>query len=248
MSAAFDTHPDNVVRTLAAGVRPVKAMRALWRFLLDKEDTASVIRVFRAADGARPERNFERFCATELGRRILAERRSLARVLCDRDRLRTLPDGSLGRAYLAFVEREGISVEGLTSASDAAMAGRRRLERARVQFRDRLRDMHDLWHVVTGYGRDAPGEICLLAFAFAQTGQRGFGLVAAAWALKEQVLAWRMPVLACAIEGAELGARARWLPAEDWEAMLAAPLDDVRAALGVGVPRMYVRHFGRGRV
>jgi ubiquinone biosynthesis protein COQ4 len=107
--------------------------------------------------------------------------------------------------------------------------------------------MHDLWHVVTGYGRDAVGEISLLAFAFAQTGHRGFGLVATAWALKEQALAWRTPVLACAIEGAALGARACWLTAEDWEAMLIAPLDEVRAALRVGVPRRYVRHFGPGR-
>lgn len=123
------------------------------------------------------------------------------------------------------------------------MAGRRRLELARVHYRDRLRDMHDLWHVVTGYGREALGEICLLAFAFAQTGQRGFGLVAATWALKEQALAWRTPVVACAVEGAQLGARAQWLPAQDWEAMLPIPLHDVRAALGVGVPRTYMRHL-----
>lgn len=235
---------DHIVRSLAAGVRPLSAARALWSFLRDKEDTASVIRVFRAVDGARPERNFERFCATELGRQILAERRSLGRVLRDRDTLRALPAGSLGRAYLGFVEREAISVEGLTSASDTAMAGRRRLEWARVHYRDRLRDMHDLWHVVTGYGREAAGEICLLAFAFAQTGQRGFGLVAATWALKEQALDWRAGVVACALEGAQLGTRARWLPAEDWEAMLAVPLQEVRARLRVGVPRTYMHHFG----
>ena len=30
------------------------------------------------------------------------------------------------------------------------------------------RDMHDLRHVVTGYGRDELGEACLLAFNYAQ--------------------------------------------------------------------------------
>lgn len=106
MSATLET--DRPVHTLAAGVRPLTAARALGSFLLDKEDTASVIRVFRATDGARPERNFERFCATELGRRVLAERRSLGRALSGRERLRAQPEGSLGRAYLAFVEREAI--------------------------------------------------------------------------------------------------------------------------------------------
>ena len=33
---------------------------------------------------------------------------------------------------------------------------------------ERLRDIHDLFHVITGYGRDALGELCLLAFTNAQ--------------------------------------------------------------------------------
>jgi len=236
---------DQVVRTLAGTVRPMKAARALWAFLLDKEDTASVIRVFRAADGTRPERNFGRFCATDLGRRVLAEHRSLGRMLCDRASLRALPADSLGRAYLAFAEREQISIEGLTAASEVAHAGRKRLEPARVQFRDRFRDMHDLWHVTTGYGRDALGETCLLAFSFAQTRQRGFALVAAVWSMRQQVLAWRSPVLSCVIEGARLGRRAEWLLAQDWERLLEEPLPAVRQKLGISAPQKYLQHLER---
>lgn len=245
MTMTMTIEHDRVVRTLEGAVRPMKAARALWSFLRDKEDTASVIRVFRAADGAKPERNFERFCATELGRRVLAERRSLGHVLCDRARLRALPEGSLGRAYLDFAEREEISIEGLTAASDDALSGRNRLEPARAQFRDRFRDMHDLWHVATGYGRDALGEICLLAFAYAQTHQRGFALVAAAWSMREQALKWRSPVLSCMIEGARLGSRAAWLLGQDWEHLLAEPLPAVRRALGIAAPRRYLRHVER---
>ena len=235
---------DDVVRSLASHVRPLKAARALWSFLMDREDTTSVLRVFRAADGAMPERNFERFCATELGRRVLAERRSLGAVLCDRERLRGLPEGTLGRAYLEFVERERISVQGLSAASDAAHAGRRRLEPARVQYRDRFRDMHDLWHVAIGYGREALGEICLLAFTYAQTRQRGFGLVALIWSIKEQVLR-RTPALACALEGARLGRRARWLLEQDWERLLEMPLPAVLRTIGVAAPQTYLRYLER---
>lgn len=236
---------DSTVRSLAGQVRPLKAARALWSFLMDNDDTTSVMRVFRAADGTMPERNFERFCATELGRRVLAEQRSLGALLCDRERLRGLPKGTLGRAYLEFVEVEQLSVEGLSDASEAALAGRRRLEPARGRYRDRFRDMHDLWHVATGYGREALGEICLLAFTYSQTRQRGFGLVGLTWAIREQMLRWRTPVLACALEGARLGRRACWLLAQDWERLLEEPLPTVRRTIGVAAPRKYRRHRER---
>ena len=38
--------------------------------------------------------------------------------------------------------------------------------------------MHDLWHVTTGYGRDALGELSLLAFTYAQEQNRGIGAIA----------------------------------------------------------------------
>ena len=44
-------------------------------------------------------------------------------------------------------------------------------------FGERMRDSHDLWHVVTGYGRDTFGEACLLAFTYAQTQNRGLGII-----------------------------------------------------------------------
>ena len=46
-----------------------------------------------------------------------------------------------------------------------------------AKYGKRLRDQHDLWHVVTGYGRDELGELCLLGFTYAQTKNRGVGLI-----------------------------------------------------------------------
>ena len=45
-------------------------------------------------------------------------------------------------------------------------------------FFRRVRDLHDLWHVLTGYGRDPLGEVCLLAFTYAQTRLTGLGAIA----------------------------------------------------------------------
>ena len=44
--------------------------------------------------------------------------------------------------------------------------------------------MHDLWHVTTGYGRDALGELSLLAFTYAQEQNRGIGAIALIWLLE----------------------------------------------------------------
>ena len=38
-----------------------------------------------------------------------------------------------------------------------------------------MRDSHDLYHVVTGYGRDGLGEICVLTFGNAQFHNHGIG-------------------------------------------------------------------------
>ena len=36
-----------------------------------------------------------------------------------------------------------------------------------IAYGKRIRDQHDLWHVLTGYGRDTLGEVCLLWFTYA---------------------------------------------------------------------------------
>ena len=50
------------------------------------------------------ERNFQRFAASASGAALLAERPSLLAALSDREALARLPDGSFGRAYLAYLE------------------------------------------------------------------------------------------------------------------------------------------------
>ena len=69
----------------------------------------------------------------------------------------------------------GIDAQGLVDASEEAdrRTGEVPLDADRDWFYARLRDMHDLWHVLTGYGRDLAGEATLLAFTHAQTRNRG---------------------------------------------------------------------------
>ena len=49
----------------------------------------------------------------------------------------------------------------------------------------RTRDLHDLWHVLTGYKADESlGEASLVAFSYAQAGGLGWAFIAVSVALK----------------------------------------------------------------
>jgi len=216
-------------------VQPLRALRAIRALIRNPDDTPKVFEIIDALSGNAGELTFQRFRATQSGRQILAEKRRLLDVLDDRQRLMALPHGTLGRTYAEFVEREQITGQGL---ADASQAGRRvELDPERQLFFERLRDMHDLWHVVSGYGRDLLGEAALLAFSYAQTRNRGVGfIVAVAWLRARGEAAAGRPMMAV---GFRRGRRARWLPAEDWEALLEEPLSAVRQKLGLGDPPAY---------
>ena len=217
-------------------MQPLVAVRAIRRLIADPEDTAQVFTIIRALSGSSVERGFRRFAALPTGQRILAEERDLLSVLNDREHLRGLPEGSLGRAYLRFVEGENLSADGLVDASqpDAAEWENPLVER----YGNRLRDQHDLWHTLTQYGRDELGELCLLAFTYAQTGNRGIGFIVLVGAL-EMRKRFGAGVFRAALRGYRDGRRSAWLPGQDWESLLAQPVEDVRRDLGIAEPIPY---------
>lgn len=206
-------------------------MRALTR---DPERTDLVFVVIRALAGDAAERVYRRVMADPVGRRILEERRSLLATLSRLDDLRALPADTLGHAYAAFMDSQGLSAGGLVEASRSPTADdevRYLDDRARC-LGERLRDMHDLWHVVTGYNRDLVGEAALLAFSWAQTRNRGVGLIV----LVALARLWRFGLrdgVRTVLEGHRRGRRAAFLPAADWEALLGRPLVEVRRTLHV---------------
>ncbi|HEX2485972.1 MAG TPA: Coq4 family protein [Myxococcota bacterium] len=224
-------------------MRPLAAFRAMRALLRNPDETARVFDVISALGGRSGERAFERFRRTETGARVLAEQRSLLAVLSDRERLLALPPESLGHRYAEFMGRERISAAGLAEASLAAGNGDPTLPPERRLFGARLRDMHDLWHVVTGYGRDLLGEASLLAFSYAQTRNRGIGFIVATvfWRAR------RAPEFRRMLRDAfRRGRGSAWLPGADWEALLARPLEEVRAELRVGPPPRYTEHRSSG--
>jgi ubiquinone biosynthesis protein COQ4 len=219
-------------------VRPLVALRAVRALIADKENTAQVFTIIDALAGGNDARVFRRFFESETGARIIAERCELIDVLSDMETLRSLPEGSLGRRYHAFMADQNLSADGLVEASDL-QTRRMNYEGDALLFKNRMRDSHDLWHVVTGYGRDGLGELSLLAFTYAQTRNRGIGLIVlfglrAASKDYPKAGIWR-----ALREGYRLGRAAKWLPGADWERLLPLPLSQVRHELAIVTQNIY---------
>jgi ubiquinone biosynthesis protein COQ4 len=224
------------VPAMLSPMRPLDALRAFRGILNDPDDTAQVFRIIEALEGPHPAYMLWRFRRHPDSARLLRERPRLLPHLVDRDALAALPEGSLGRAYLAFCSAEGITPDGLVAASQQAARDRRGAGVDDLAYiYDRLRDAHDLWHVVTGYRGDLIGEGALLAFSFAQTHTPGIALVVTGGWFKLAAHPDRDQF----IKGFQRGLRSAWLPAVHWETLLARPLDEVRARLRVGPPPAY---------
>jgi ubiquinone biosynthesis protein COQ4 len=206
--------------------------RALAALLRDPDDLPQVFTLIDSMSGTAPARLVLGFRRSEDGRRLLRERPDIVSRLADREGLRALPAGSLGREYLAFVESEGITPEGIRAASETE----RSFSSPEVEYiRCRMRDTHDLWHAVAGYKGDVLGELALLAFLLGQHWNSAVAAIVVAALLKgfgrtDTRLVW---------EGYLRGRRAAWLPAQEWERLLALPIDAVRARLEVGPPPEY---------
>jgi ubiquinone biosynthesis protein COQ4 len=223
----------------AASMRlhPFAALRAIRSLKRNREDTRQAVALIDALRGKTSIRQFARFRETETGRAVLAERRRLLDRLSDRERLAALPPGTLGRAYYEFMAAENLTPEGLVEASQI----RETLAPGEdmTLFRERNRETHDLLHVISGYGRDPLGEVCLAAFSFAQTGLKGLAVIAI-WAARRIARRLRgQPVRRAVLEAYRHGRRAKWLYGADWENLLAEPVAAIRAGYMVLPPHYY---------
>ena len=213
-----------------------KALRAVRALLANPDDLPQVFTLLEALSGDTLLRIERRLRTSASGRRILGTRPDVVASLEDRDALRRLPSGSLGRAYLAFVESENISAAGIRDAAARGAESPDELPPELAYVHARMRDTHDLWHAVTGYRGDVLGETALLAFTLAQTYNPGIFLLVSLGLYKT---IGAPAARALILEGFRRGRRAAWLPEQEWEAMLALPVAEVRERLRVGAMPVY---------
>jgi ubiquinone biosynthesis protein Coq4 len=177
-----------------------------------------------------------------VGRRLLDQRPDLCAALNDMEALAQMPEGSLGRAYHAFMDHPetipGYMLSGLIYKDDWFDSVPMDAE-LRWAF-ERWIQTHDLMHVVSGYGADLAGEGLNIYF----TGGYNLGI---SW----RTTFWSPFGLAPRLMRPSVG-RQRWfgylreawqrgdaarrhLPFESvpWEELLAQPLAAARLVLGL---------------
>jgi ubiquinone biosynthesis protein COQ4 len=214
--------------------RPWIALDAIRRLIRDKEDTTQVFRILQSVRGYSFENMFARFKTLPVGQRVIAQKEELIDIACDHDYLRSLPADSFGRAYYNFMQNCGITPQGLLAAKTDAGVREDILPEDFRRFSDRTRVQHDMWHIVSGYGCEGLGEVCVVALSYPQTRNLGFSVIAVAGAFNYAKYYPGEPIWKAMFEGYKRGKRAAWLPGVDWAAMMPLPLAQVRDQLGLG--------------
>lgn len=214
-----------------------QALKSLRRLLSDKEDTTAVFEIMRALNGTATAKAYHRLIESPKGGRIAYERAEFAQRLMDDAWLDSLPKGSVGAAYRNFVRSERLSAEGLAEVS--------RIDGVHIDephpyawMGRRTRDVHDVWHILSGYHRDGLGEACLVAFSYAQTKGLGWLLIALGAASKVG-RSPKHPYRKAIWQGYLRGKRAAWLLGEDYERLMAEPLESARRRLNITPPTLY---------
>jgi ubiquinone biosynthesis protein COQ4 len=236
-TADFRPHAQEGPRQVSTKLDWGHAWRSLQRLLADKEDTRQVFEIMRALNGQATAKGYLRLLSTPEGGRIAYERKEFAERLMDEAWLDSLPAGSVGAAYRDFIRSEQLSAEGLADVSRESLADVDN-PHPYAWFGRRTRDIHDIWHILSGYHRDALGEACLVAFSYAQTKGLGWALIAfgaASRARKDRT----HPYVKAIWQGYQRGRAAQWLLGEDYDRLMAEPLDAARRRLGITAPTIY---------
>ncbi|WP_313536489.1 Coq4 family protein [Sphingomonas sp.] len=217
------------------------ALTALRKLLANGDDTEQVFKIMRALNGDVSQRNYRKLLTMPGGGKLAYRRLELSQRLSDRSWIDSFAPGTFGAAYRDFLDSTGYSADGLVQVSmvEGGFQGIE-VEHPYAWMGRRERDIHDLWHVLTGYKADEHlGELCLVAFSYAQTGGTGWGFIAIGGALKSIRTTGKLDCVKAIWEGYRRGKRAGWLHAEDYEKLLEEPLAAARARLGIGEPARY---------
>ncbi|RYY23324.1 MAG: ubiquinone biosynthesis protein [Sphingomonadales bacterium] len=215
------------------------ALGALRRLLANGDDTEQVFKIMRALNGDVTQRNYRKLLTSPNGGAIAYKRVELAERLTDRAWIDSFAEGTVGAAYRSFLDSTGFSADGLVEVSMGEF-GDAQAEHPYTWMGRRERDIHDLWHVITGYQADEHlGEACLVAFSYAQTGGLGWGFIGGGAALKSLRVTGKTDFFKAVIEGYRRGKQASWLHGEDYETLLNEPLDQARRRLNIVEPVKY---------
>jgi ubiquinone biosynthesis protein COQ4 len=199
------------------------AGRSLGRLMRSPGDTRQVFLLYVTLNAPSAPRITRAVLGDPEGRRMFEARAAIDSRSVDLEALARLPEGTLGRAYADHLRRNGLDPD-LFQAPPGVPADV-------AWVAQRLRQSHDVWHVVTGYDTSVADELCLQAFTFAQVRAAGPAVLSAIGTLRWM---WRDPRLVARVaDGLRRGAWARSLLTVPWEERWGQELDALRRELRV---------------
>jgi len=162
------------------------------------------------------------------GRRILRLRPRISSKTLSVEKLRQLPANTVGRAYVDWLDREGVTPD----------------TRSQVRYIDdeecayvmqRYRECHDFYHAVTGLPIVREGEVALKAFEFANTliPMTGLSMLAVATLKPSERRRFWSTYFPWAVKN---GVRSREVINVFWEEELERDVGELRAELGIERP------------
>jgi ubiquinone biosynthesis protein COQ4 len=214
----------DAVRAAISGTRGQRiriGAGALGQLLRDPDDTYQVFLLGLVANASAFPQFFLRFTTTADGQRLLAERPTIDGTVVER--LRGLPADTLGGAYARYLDDNHLDAD-LFQAPPG-------LPEPIAYLAKRVRQTHDIWHVLTGYRPDVPGEVALQGFTYAQTRMPSAALIATFGTLRW--VAKRPEMLRDTVDGFRRGKGAAFLASVYWEDHFERNVDDVRRDFGV---------------
>ena len=213
---------------------PRRAVACLPGLLNPVANHEQFLELVLAVGGPGFQRTYDRFRDSLDGQRLLRERPDLVAALGDVDALRSCPPGSLGHAYLDFMAQNRLDagLYGDAHHDLPAIADRLGWDDEFHYVIHRGIALHDILHVLGGYGPDVGGEFGVVGFTHGQVGGRitgatvGLLLTLPMGVRRADRLRWWR-------ESVARGRTAGLLFAAPYEDLLDEPLDEVRARLGV---------------
>ena len=225
---------------VVSGFRPLKVLHHYGKLVEDKEDTEQVFHIIEATKGKKAHRQAWDFIQSDEGQRFLREGTEIPAMLDAHENWADLPENSVGQHYIRFMKREGLTAQGLVDESHKWAPPEDLPQDLTQWYFDRLRDTHDLFHVLTTYGRDALGETSLLGFSYSQNHNNGILFIAYAGAHQiKKVTGTKAPLYASVREGQRNGKAAAKLAHLDVAALMREDIDEARARLGIKPPLIY---------
>ena len=149
----------SVLFNLNQRIQSLRMLAGLGKFLQHPDDLQSVYAVAASVQGSPMAAQMMRHMLSQPGIAAMIQQQWRPAPI-DLDALEQLPSGSLGHCYASQLKSQGITPQTLIDPTP--------ITSDKEFIVHRLKETHDIVHVLTGFGVDGVGEIGLQAFNLAQ--------------------------------------------------------------------------------